>query len=55
MHSVRMMNVHVMGQKETDISELCKELGITKPILYRYLAPNGALSDYGKMVLDVEQ
>ena len=40
-----------MGQKETVISELCKELGITKPTLYRYLAPNGALRDYGKRVL----
>ena len=40
-----------MGQKETVISELCKELGITKPTLYRYFAPNGALRDYGKRVL----
>jgi len=37
-----------MGQKETVISELCKELGITKPTLYRYLAPNGALRDCRK-------
>ena len=44
-----------MGQKETVISELCKELGITKPTLYRYFAPNGALRDYGKRVLGVDQ
>jgi hypothetical protein len=37
-----------MGQKETVISELCKEQGIIKPTLYRYLAPNGALREYGK-------
>jgi hypothetical protein len=44
-----------LGQKETVISELCKELGITKPTLYRYLAPNGELRDYGKRVLGVDQ
>jgi len=44
-----------MGQKETVISELCKELCITKPTLYRYLAPNGALREYGKRVLGVDQ
>jgi DNA-binding IclR family transcriptional regulator len=35
------------------ISELCKELGITKPTLYRYLALNGALKEYGKRLLGV--
>ena len=40
-----------MGQKETVISKLCKELSITKPTLYRYVAPNGVLREYGKRVL----
>jgi hypothetical protein len=40
----------VMGQKETVISELCKELDIPKPTLYRYLVPNGALRDHCKRV-----
>lgn len=44
-----------MGQKETIISELCKELGIAKPTLYRYVAPNGVLREYGKRVLGVDQ
>jgi hypothetical protein len=35
------------------ISELCKEQGITKPTLYRYLALNGALKEYGKRLLGV--
>jgi hypothetical protein len=35
------------------ISELCKEQGITKPTLYRYHAPNGALREYGKRLLGV--
>ncbi len=37
-----------MGNRETVVAELCKELGITKPTLYRYVDPNGGLRDYGK-------
>ncbi|HYN44463.1 MAG TPA: hypothetical protein VER35_00535 [Candidatus Limnocylindrales bacterium] len=44
-----------MGQKETVISGFCKELGITRPTRYRYLAPNGTLRDYSKRVLGVDQ
>lgn len=44
-----------MGNRETVVSELCKELGITKPTLYRYVAPNGSLRDYGKRVLGVDK
>ena len=32
-----------MGQKETVVSELCKELGTTRATLYRYLSPKGDL------------
>ncbi len=41
-----------MKNKETSISELCKELGgITKQTLYRYVSPNGELRKYGEEVL----
>ena len=40
-----------MGQKETDIGELCAELGVTAPTLYRYVAPDGTLREHGKHVL----
>ncbi len=40
-----------MEQKETVVSELCKELGITKPTFYRYVGPNGELRDHGKRLL----
>lgn len=40
-----------MGNKETVVSELCIELKITKPTLYRYVDPKGNLRDYGKKVL----
>lgn len=32
-----------MGKKETVVSELCKELGITRATLYRYVSPSGEL------------
>lgn len=42
-----------MGQKETIVSELCKELHITKPTLYRYVSPSGELRDHGKRLLKI--
>ena len=32
-----------MGKKETVVGELCKELGITRATLYRYVSPSGEL------------
>lgn len=40
-----------MGKKETVVSKLCVELGITRATLYRYISPTGELRDYGKRVL----
>jgi DNA invertase Pin-like site-specific DNA recombinase len=40
-----------MRKKETIVSELCEELGITSATLYRYLSPDGQLRDHGKRVL----
>lgn len=39
------------GNRETKISELCKELGITRATLYRYVDPKGNLREFGKRVL----
>ena len=41
-----------MKNRDTSVSELCKELGITRPTLYRYIAPDGQLREFGKKVLD---
>jgi DNA invertase Pin-like site-specific DNA recombinase len=35
-----------MGKKETVVSELCKELGVTRATLYRYVSPDGQLRDH---------
>lgn len=40
-----------MGQAETKISDLCKELGVTRQTLYRHVSPNGELRPDGKKIL----
>jgi DNA invertase Pin-like site-specific DNA recombinase len=40
-----------MGQKETKVSALCKELGITKQTLYRHVSPTGELRPDGAKLL----
>jgi len=40
-----------MKNKNTNVSELCRELGISRQTLYRYLGPDGELREYGKQVL----
>lgn len=42
-----------MGKKETIVSELCGELGITRATLYRYIGPEGQLREHGKRVLSL--
>lgn len=43
-----------MQDKETNVSDLCRELGISKQTLYRYVSPSGELRDYGKQVLGIK-
>lgn len=40
-----------MGKKETVVSELCKELGITRATLYRYVSPAGELRNNALKIL----
>lgn len=41
----------VMGKPETKIGPLCRELGITRQTLYRHVAPDGSLREYGTKLL----
>jgi DNA invertase Pin-like site-specific DNA recombinase len=44
----------VMKNKDSDITELCTELGgISKQTLYRYVSPLGELREYGKKLLNI--
>ncbi len=40
-----------MGQKGTNVSDLCKELGITRQTLYRHVSPSGELRPDGERVI----
>jgi DNA invertase Pin-like site-specific DNA recombinase len=42
-----------MGKKETCVGDLCKELGVTRPTLYRYVGPNGELRENALSVLNL--
>jgi DNA invertase Pin-like site-specific DNA recombinase len=40
-----------VGNRETVVSDLCKELGITRQTLYRHVAPDGSLREDGAALL----
>lgn len=43
--------ISAMKDRETNVGELCAELGITRSTLYRYVSPEGDLRELGKKVL----
>ena len=40
-----------MGKPETKVGDLCKELGISRQVLYRYVSPNGDLREQGERLI----
>ena len=46
------MAMSAMGQRETNVSELSRELGVTRQTLYRHVAPDGSLRADGQKLLD---
>jgi len=40
-----------MGKAETVVGQLCKELGVTRQTLYRYVGPDGTLREIGQKLL----
>ena len=40
-----------MGKPDTKVSDLCKELGISRQTLYRHVSPNGKARPDGARVL----
>jgi len=40
-----------MQNRDTKVSELCDELGVTRSTLYRYVGPRGELREHGERVL----
>jgi DNA invertase Pin-like site-specific DNA recombinase len=43
-----------MGNPETNVGELCQELGITRQTLYRHVAPDGSLRADGQKLLTLQ-
>ena len=42
-----------MGKPDTNVTDLCKELGITRQTLYRHVSPTGELRDDGRKILGI--
>jgi transposase-like protein len=42
-----------MANRDTNIADLCRELGISRATLYRYVGPAGQMLDHAKRVLKV--
>jgi len=40
-----------MGQRQTVVSELCRELSVTRQTLYRHIGPDGSLREDGQKIL----
>ena len=49
-HQVRLAQA-AMKSRETSVNELCKDLGISRQTLYRYVSPTGNLRSFGNKVL----
>ncbi|WP_426101517.1 recombinase family protein [Massilia sp. TSP1-1-2] len=41
-----------MGKPETNVTGLCKELGVTRQTLYRHVSPNGELRPDGEKIIN---
>jgi len=41
-----------MAIRDTKVSELCKEIGVTRATLYRYVSPNGTIRPHGQKLLN---
>ena len=40
-----------MAKRDTSVGDLCKELGVSRQTLYRFVAPNGELRDDGNILI----
>lgn len=45
------LTIASMVKSETNVSDLCNELGMTRQTLYRHVAPDGTLGKDGEKLL----
>ena len=50
-HAKLRLALAAMGKPETRVSDLCKEIGVTRQTLYRYVAPDESLRESGEKLL----
>lgn len=43
-----------MSKRETCVKDLCEELGVSRATLYKYVAPDGVLRDFGERVINAK-
>jgi DNA invertase Pin-like site-specific DNA recombinase len=41
-----------MSTRDTKVSDFCKEIGVTRSTLYRYVCPEGKIRPHGQKLLD---
>jgi AcrR family transcriptional regulator len=41
-----------MAMRDTKVSELCAEIGVTRATLYRYVCPEGRIRPHGEKLLN---
>ena len=46
------LTMAAIGQRETVVGDLCRELGVTMQTLYLHVTQNGALREDGKKLLE---
>jgi DNA-binding phage protein len=44
--------MHRNAKRDTKVAELCKELGVTRQTLYRFVDPKGELRADGRKLLE---
>lgn len=52
-HAKLRLAIASMGTTQTHVGNLCRELGITRQTLYRYVSPSGDIRDDGKKLLKI--
>lgn len=50
-HQVKLAQAS-MKSKDTNVGELCREIGVSRQTLYRYVSPDGDLRKNGRLVLE---
>ena len=51
-HPLKGLAQAAMSTRDTKVSELCTEIGVTRSTLYRYVCPEGVIRPHGQKLLN---